>query len=111
MSMNYKTVKEWGEEILHAAEDTFALKTIKMKEGHRCSLQYHKKKSEAFVLISGKMRLTLNDKKYEVLPGQSFVIRPGEIHRMEALSDIFYIEGSSPEIDDVERVADDYGRA
>jgi quercetin dioxygenase-like cupin family protein len=82
-----------------------------MKKGNRCSLQYHQHKHESVYVLSGKLLITLGDDSIVAESGKFLVIEPNEIHRMEALEDSFYLEASTPEMDDVVRVSDDYGRS
>ncbi len=87
-----------------------------MYSGHRCSLQYHEKKTETVYVISGVLRIVLGDSMERLTeelyrPGDALTIRPGVIHRMEGLEDAVYLEASTPELDDVVRISDDYQRA
>ena len=86
-----------------------------MHKGHRCSLQYHEHKHETIYVLEGKLKITiglsleeLSDNIY--LPNQSISLKPKQIHRMEALEDSIYLEASTPELDDVIRIVDDYSR-
>lgn len=109
------TNKPWGYEELLSVNDKYAHKLLFMKAGHKCSLQFHQKKVEDFYVISGKMLFTYGDsqdslQQIELGPGGRFIIPAGMIHRMEAIEDILYIEASTPELDDVTRLEDSYGR-
>ena len=86
-----------------------------MKKGHRCSLQYHKKKIETIFVVNGKLKIfygkkqnKLNSKIFK--PNETITINPKIIHRMQALSNCIYLEASTPEITDVVRISDDYER-
>lgn len=109
--------KPWGREIWIAYDnDRYAGKILEIKEGHRLSLQYHRKKHETLYLLEGKIRFSLEDDggtlMTEVLqPGGVKIVRPECRHRMEAIRDSVLIEFSSPELDDVVREEDDYDRA
>ena len=85
-----------------------------MKKGHRCSLQFHNKKKETVFVLSGKLKLILKKKNkthYKIMTkGQSISISPKTIHRMQAISNCYYLEASTPEISDVVRIQDDYKR-
>jgi len=105
-----RTDKPWGYEELIEVNEDYAIKKISMKAGHKCSLQRHLKKRETFILLSGTMRLTYNGEEHLLVPRASVTIQPGEVHRMEAMTDILYLECSTPELDDVERLEDDYSR-
>ena len=86
-----------------------------MKKGHRCSLQFHKKKMETFYVVTGKLKLYSGNSE-ENLKIKYFVkvdymtIKPKYIHRMEAVTNTIYLEASTPEITDVVRLSDDYKR-
>ena len=107
--------KPWGEEIIFAETDRYAGKILVVKKGEILSLQYHEKKEETLYLYRGRVRLwievdgALNEKI--MLPGDSRHIHPLTRHRMEALEDSEIFEVSSPELDDVVRLEDRYGRA
>jgi len=110
-----RTVKPWGEEELLAHTDRYALKRIHVKKAARPSLQYHERKSESLYLLSGLLRIeTVDDRNLrvvdEIRPGETVDIPRGTIHRVSALKDSVIIEVSTPELDDVVRLEDDYGR-
>lgn len=107
--------KPWGKEIWVAHTDKYALKIIEFKQGSRSSLQYHVNKHEHIYVDSGKLQMELeNDQgQMETLvlgPGDVVESKPGRKHRVTALKDVRLIEVSTPELDDVVRVADDYKR-
>jgi mannose-1-phosphate guanylyltransferase len=109
------TEKPWGYEKLHECNRFYAVKEIFLKKGARCSLQSHAKKQETSVVVAGSLEVeiagangVLQKKSYQV--GESYSVSPGTIHRVTALEDSTIIETSTPELDDVIRHADDYGR-
>jgi len=108
--------KPWGCEIIWAETDSFVGKFIYIKAGHRLSLQYHDEKRESFMVDRGRIKFHWMNKGEEVptivvmVPGDHFDIPPGMIHRMEAIDDCCLIEVSTPQLDDVHRIKDDYGR-
>lgn len=109
------TVKPWGREELLAHTDRYALKRIHVKKGSRPSLQYHERKSESLYLLSGKLKIEIGDDRDslvvdELRPGEILDVPTGKLHRVIALEDSVIIEVSTPELDDVVRVEDDYGR-
>ena len=109
-------VKPWGGEELLAHTDLYALKRIHVKKGSRPSLQYHERKSESLYLLSGRLRIEMGDSRDslaadELLPGETVDIPKGAVHRVSALEDSVIIEASTPELDDVVRIEDDYDRA
>jgi mannose-6-phosphate isomerase len=108
-------VKPWGGEELLAHTDLYALKRIHVKVGSRPSLQYHERKSESLYLLSGLMKIEIGDSKDALVedrlhPGEVIDIPKGRLHRVSAIEDSVLIEASTPELDDVVRVEDDYGR-
>ncbi len=109
--------KPWGREIWFATTQNYAGKILEVKKGARLSLQFHEKKEETQFLFSGKVRLTFgtNSKKLRTKilnPGDVFHIPPGMIHRIEGLAPLSKIfEVSTPELDDVVKISDDFGRS
>jgi len=110
-----KTGKPWGFELLFAETSNYAGKLIFVKKGHRLSLQYHEKKDETMYLHQGKALLEIEDegkmKQVILEPGRSMRIPPHTRHRLKAIEDTTLFEVSTPELDDVVRLEDDYGRA
>jgi mannose-6-phosphate isomerase len=102
--------KPWGREIWFAHEDRYAGKIIEVTQGHALSLQKHDRKMETLYLQSGRIRFHFNGADFEMVPGQCITVRPGDVHRMEALEDSVFLEVSTPELDDVIRLEDRYGR-
>ncbi|MBT9258583.1 MAG: cupin domain-containing protein [Clostridiales bacterium] len=102
--------KPWGREIWYAVTDRYAGKILEVKAGQALSLQYHRRKKETLYVQEGKGKLQLGDEILEVGPGQAFTIEPGTIHRIEAITDLRILEVSTPELDDVVRLEDRYGR-
>lgn len=107
--------KPWGSEELLEKNEKYVVKKLVMKKGHRCSLQLHKKKCETIYVLSGKLKITygddrnsLTDKIFE--SNDVITIMPGMIHRMEGVEESIYLEASTPELDDVVRLCDDYQR-
>ena len=86
-----------------------------MEAGHALSLQYHNRKDETILLWSGRLLFELRQgnesRTWEMEPGERMRIAPGTIHRMTALEDCDVIEVSTPELDDIVRLEDRYGRA
>lgn len=108
-------VKPWGGEELLAHTDLYAMKRIHVKPGSRPSLQYHNEKSESLYLLSGLLRIEIGDSVDALLtdelhPGETVDVPCGKIHRVTALEDSVIIEVSTPELNDVVRLEDDYGR-
>ena len=108
--------KPWGQEEVIEINDKYMLKKLTMWAGHRCSLQYHTTKKETIYVLSGTLKIiqgTSKDSLVERLyyAGDTMTISPGLIHRMEGVEDTVYLEASTPEMEDVIRLADDYKRA
>jgi len=109
-------LKPWGREIWFAYNDKYAGKILEINKGHRYSLQYHEKKQETQYIYSGKVKLTFGTDKEQLEekilgPGEKFEVHPYIIHRLEALEDSQVVEVSTPELDDVVKLDDDYGRS
>ena len=107
--------KPWGQEEVLEINEKYMVKRLTMFKGHRCSLQYHQKKRETILIISGILQISygvdknnLNSRLFK--EGEVFTLNPGVIHRMEAIKEAVYIEASTPEMEDVIRLSDDYER-
>jgi mannose-6-phosphate isomerase len=108
--------KPWGYELRWAVADRYCGKLIHIDKGKSLSLQYHVQKDEWIYVNAGVMELQLESDEGEMgthtlTPGMTAHIRPGRRHRFVAVEDTDLTEVSSPEIDDVVRIEDDYGRA
>tara|TARA_B100000035_G_C20845927_1_gene485201 strand:+ start:244 stop:612 length:369 start_codon:yes stop_codon:yes gene_type:complete len=107
--------KPWGLEELISNNRNYTLKKLVMNKGHRCSLQYHKKKHETVYVLSGILKVLIGSKKNSLKTkilkkNQTLIIKPYIIHRMEAISKSIYLEASTSHLKDVVRLSDDYGR-
>ena len=107
--------KPWGHELIWAQTDRYAGKVLVIETGRRLSLQYHERKLESILVMSGRLRLSLEgddgDIRIEELgPGAARLIPVGRTHRYEAIERVELFEVSSPELDDVVRIEDDFGR-
>ena len=102
--------KPWGREVWYAHTERYAGKILEVAAGHLLSLQKHRIKQETLYLQSGRMRFTLGEAEFEWLPGEAIEIAPETVHRMEAIEDSIILEVSTPELDDVVRLEDRYGR-
>ena len=106
-----KTVeKPWGKEEWLVLNDKYCLKRLYVNEEHKLSLQYHEVKKETMFLESGLCDLLINGKKHLMKEGQAYTINPEDVHRLIAITDTIILEVSTPEVDDVVRVEDDYNR-
>ena len=109
------SAKPWGEEHLFALTEKYAAKILLIKKGHRLSLQFHNMKDETLYLQEGILRLSIGNSNECLLSktihkGCVFHLPKKTIHRMEALEDSMLIEVSTPELNDVVRLDDDYAR-
>jgi quercetin dioxygenase-like cupin family protein len=107
--------KPWGHELIWAHTDRYVGKVIVIEAGRRLSLQRHAVKDESILVISGHLRLTLEDEGgtigvVELGPGDHHHVPTGRIHRFEAVDRTELVEISTPELDDVIRLEDDFGR-
>jgi mannose-6-phosphate isomerase-like protein (cupin superfamily) len=107
--------KPWGYELIWADTDLYVGKILHVEPGHALSLQYHEQKDETIHLLRGAMRFWVGPSperlaQIELREGQSFRIRPGTVHRMEALTAVDILEASTPHLADVVRLEDRYGR-
>lgn len=110
-----KTEKPWGYELLFALTPKYAGKLIFVKAGHRLSLQYHQDKDESMYIHEGRVLITIEDSdgnlaQTEAQPGYCIHIPPHTRHRLQAIEDTTLFEVSTPELTDVVRLDDDYGR-
>jgi mannose-6-phosphate isomerase len=107
--------KPWGHELIWALTDRYCGKILVIETGRRLSLQYHEQKDEAILVRSGRLLLHLDDENgtmtsRELGPGESAHVAVGRRHRYEAIERVELVEVSTPELDDVVRVEDDFGR-
>ena len=109
--------KPWGYEIVFALTDRYCGKVIFVRAGEQLSLQFHRAKEETIYVLSGRIEMEIGDPGQEALDtevvgaGHAFLLKPGVVHRWRALEDSVILEASTPEIDDVVRLDDRYGRA
>jgi mannose-6-phosphate isomerase-like protein (cupin superfamily) len=106
--------KPWGYELRFIRTERYAGKLLFIKAGSQLSLQYHELKDEAFLVHEGTLELVLGkgeEQRIETLgSGEYKHIPPGTIHRFRAVTDCTLFEVSTPELEDVVRLEDDYGR-
>jgi mannose-6-phosphate isomerase-like protein (cupin superfamily) len=108
--------KPWGWELIWAEADAYVGKVLFVRADQSLSLQFHNVKDESWYVQEGRARLELGDTGEAVLkvgvigPGDCFRFRPGTVHRVTALEDTTIIEVSTPQLDDVVRLEDRYGR-
>ncbi|HSK52674.1 MAG TPA: cupin domain-containing protein [Clostridia bacterium] len=110
-----RVAKPWGHELIWARTDRYVGKVLVIEAGKRLSLQRHEVKDEAIFVVSGRLLLRLEGedgvvRTEELGPGDHRRVATGRIHRYEALERCELMEVSTPELDDVVRLEDDYGR-
>ena len=115
MNQIRRVEKPWGFEIWWAQTDSYAGKLLHIEQGHRLSLQYHRYKDESCYVLTGRVRLLkgagIDDLESQAMEqGDCWRTRPGEVHTIEALKPSDILEASTPQLDDVIRLMDDYGR-
>jgi mannose-6-phosphate isomerase len=110
--------KPWGYEIWWARTDRYVGKLLHVRKGESLSLQYHNVKDETIYIQSGELLFETRPAGKEgelakrvMKPGDTFHITPGTLHRMTGIADCDILEVSTPELDDVVRLEDRYGRA
>jgi len=107
--------KPWGHELIWALTDKFCGKTLVIETGRRLSLQYHEIKDESILVESGRLLLHLENDRGEMTsrelgPGDAAHVAVRRRHRYEAIERVELIEVSTPELSDVVRIEDDFGR-
>ena len=107
--------KPWGHELIWAHTDRYVGKVLVIEAGKRLSLQRHEIKDETIYVVAGRLRLFLEDgdgvfRTEELGPGEFRHVATGRIHRYEAIERCELFEVSTPELDDVIRLEDDFGR-
>ena len=109
-TMIKKVEKPWGKEEWLVLNDKYCLKRMYVNAGFRLSLQYHQQKTETMILEKGSCTLQKNLMPILMVLDSPYTISPGDIHRIEAIEDSVILEVSTPEVDDVIRIEDDYDR-
>ena len=107
--------KPWGYEVIYAHTERYSGKLLHVRAGEQLSLQFHRRKDEVLYLHEGRVELELAEPGSEpaatvVEAGRAFHLAPGTVHRLRALEDSVILEVSTPELDDVVRLEDRYGR-
>ena len=107
--------KPWGHELIWAHTEHYVGKLIVIEAGRRLSLQRHEIKDESIMILTGRLRLALEDdagvmQVHELGPGESMHVPTGRVHSFEGVERCELVEISTPELDDVIRLEDDFGR-
>jgi mannose-6-phosphate isomerase len=110
----YRVEKPWGHELIWARTDRYVGKILHIEPGHVLSLQYHNKKDESIYILAGEIILRFQQGETlierSMRQGEAFHIAPKTVHQFEAVLASDVLEASTPEIDDVVRLKDRYGR-
>lgn len=110
----YRVEKPWGYELIWARTERYVGKILHVRAGHILSCQYHRVKDETMHVLTGELILRMGtEEQMEERPfrvGESVHIRPGVVHQIEAVVDSDVLEASTPEVDDLVRLTDRYGR-
>ena len=107
--------KPWGHETIWARTDRYVGKILHVRAGEALSLQYHERKEETIRILAGALTFEVGgpDEERRVVrlgAGDGWHLPPGTRHRLTALEDTDILEVSTPELDDVVRLEDRYGR-
>ena len=111
----YRVEKPWGHELIWARTDRYVGKILHVKAGHILSCQYHNQKDETMHVLRGELILRtgtaehLDERPFRA--GESVHIPAGLVHQIEAVVDTDVLEASTPELDDLVRLSDRYGRS
>jgi mannose-6-phosphate isomerase-like protein (cupin superfamily) len=111
----HRVEKPWGHELIWTQTERYVGKVIVIEAGRRLSLQYHERKDESVYVVAGRLRLHLERPdgemdRLDLGPGEFARVPVRRRHRFEALERVEIIEVSTPELEDVVRLEDDYGR-
>lgn len=115
VSRAVRVEKPWGYEIIWAHTERYVGKLLHIESGEALSLQYHRRKDETLYLFAGSLELEVGDDAaalhtLTLQPGDQIRLHPGRRHRLTARTTCDVLEASTPELDDVVRLADRYGR-
>jgi mannose-6-phosphate isomerase-like protein (cupin superfamily) len=108
--------KPWGYELIWAKAEEYAGKVLFVRAGQALSLQFHREKDESWYVLDGRAEIELGEAGRAVLttevvgPGVAFRFPPGTVHRVRALEDTRILEVSTPQLEDIVRLEDEYGR-
>ena len=108
--------KPWGYELIWAKAEGYAGKVLFVRAGQALSLQFHREKDESWYVLEGRAEVQLGEVGEAVLkteivgPGTAFRFRPGTVHRVRAFEDTTILEVSTPQLEDIVRLEDEYGR-
>lgn len=110
----YRVEKPWGYELIWARTDRYVGKILHIEPGHCLSLQYHNQKDETLYVLSGEIVFRVKEdellREIRMVAGDGYHVTPHTVHQMEAVTAADLLEASTPELDDVVRLQDRYGR-
>ena len=114
-SLPRRVDKPWGHELVWAHAEQYVGKVLRIEAGKRLSLQHHEVKDEWIHVLEGRLRLTLGNESGDLEvrdlgPGEGAHVAVRRVHRFEAIETCTLIEVSTPELNDVVRIEDDFGR-
>jgi mannose-6-phosphate isomerase-like protein (cupin superfamily) len=113
--MNQREERPWGWFETLGQGDSYLVKRLVIKAGHRFSLQTHQYRDETWIVVGGNGLITIDDQGYDATPGLTLFIPAGAVHRAEAEnSDLEIVEvqrGVLLSEEDINRISDDYGRS
>ena len=113
----YQVNKPWGYELIWARTDRYVGKILHVRAGHTLSCQYHNQKDETMHVLRGELILRTRtapdgpETARSFRAGESVHIPPLMVHQIEAVIDSDVLEASTPELDDLVRLSDRYGRS
>jgi mannose-6-phosphate isomerase-like protein (cupin superfamily) len=116
METPYRVDKPWGHELIWARTDRYVGKILHIEPGHLLSLQYHERKDETIYVLRGEIIFRVQEPGRDALrevrmrEGDAYHVTPHTVHQMEAITATDLLEASTPELDDVVRLQDRYGR-
>jgi len=113
--MREKIIKPWGHEVIWAHTKDYVGKLLTINYGHKLSRQFHRIKEETIFVLTGTLVLEVGEApnivRNKLKRGQEFHITPGLVHRFIAeYGDVELMEVSTPHLNDVVRLEDDYNR-
>jgi mannose-6-phosphate isomerase-like protein (cupin superfamily) len=108
--------RPWGTFQVLDEGDTYKVKRLTVDPGQRLSYQYHHRRAEHWVIVTGVAHVTLDDVVHEVPAGQAIEVGRGVKHRIENQGDtvVTFVEVQTGDYfgeDDIVRLDDDYGRS
>jgi len=110
----YRVEKPWGYELIWARTDRYVGKILHIEPGHCLSLQYHNEKDETLYVLRGEIIFRVKEgdalREMRMREGDGYHVTPLTVHQMEAVTPADLLEASTPELDDVVRLQDRYGR-